>query len=307
MGAGAPSVESSTVGASSAQSQGADAGPAQHRPRSVLPAVVREVEVSGGALYVEEHGEGFPLLLIQGLGYAVWAWRFQIPAFSQRFRTIAFDNRGTGRSFKPPGPYSIELLAADAGAVLDALDVERAHVLGLSMGGYIAQILALRRPELIRSLVLAATGPGRPTHESIPGETLATWLANAHLPPEDYARATMHLSFAPGWAEANSAVYERLLAARLEFPTPPDCWAAQYDACVRFVEEGAPVEEIGVPTLVVHGDADRIVPLSNGRALARRIPQAEIAELPGRGHLALMEDPEPFNWVVMDFLERVGD
>jgi 3-oxoadipate enol-lactonase len=264
------------------------------------------VEVPGGELHVEEHGEGFALLLIQGLGYAVWAWRFQVPAFAEHWRTVAFDNRGTGRSFKPRGPYTIELLADDAAAVLDGLEIERAHVLGLSMGGYIAQTLALRRPELVRSLVLCGTGPGRPTHEPIPSKTLDLWLANAHLPPEEYARATMHLSFAPGWADANPDLYDELLAARLEFPTPPECWGAQYEACVRFVEAGAPVEKIGVPTLVVHGDADNVVPVSNGRALARRIPQAELVELPGHGHLALMEDPDHFNAAVIRFLERAG-
>jgi 3-oxoadipate enol-lactonase len=265
------------------------------------------VEVSGGELYVEEHGEGYPLLLIQGLGYAVWAWRFQLPAFAEHWRTIAFDNRGAGCSFKPRGPYTIEQLADDAAAVLAALDIDRAHVLGLSMGGYIAQTLAVRHARLVGSLVLCGTGPGKPTHEPIPPETLGRWLANVHLPPQEYARATMHLSFAPGWAEANPDLYDELLAARLEFPTPPGCWQAQYDACVRFVETGAPVEQIGVPTLVVHGDADNVVPVSNGRALARRIPQAELVELQGHGHLALMEDPGRFNAAVISFLQRAGD
>ena len=268
---------------------------------------MRQVDVPGGELYVQEEGEGFPLLLIQGLGYAVWAWRFQLPAFAERRRTIAFDNRGAGRSFKPRGPYTIEQLADDAAAVLGALEIDRAHILGLSMGGYIAQTLALRRPELVRSLVLCGTGPGKPTHEPIPAETLDRWLAHAHLPPDEYARATMYLSFAPGWADANPDLYDELLAARLEFPTPPECWGAQYGACVRFVEAGAPVEQIGVPTLVVHGDADNVVPVSNGRALARRIPQAELVELAGHGHLALMEDPARFNAAVISFLERVGD
>lgn len=235
----------------------------------------------------------------------MWAWRFQVPAFAERWRTVTFDNRGTGRSFKPPGPYSIELLADDAASVLEVLGIQETHVLGLSMGGYIAQTLALRRPELVRSLVLCGTGAGEPTHEPIPSETLDRWLAHAHLPPEDYARATMHLSFAPGWAEENPDLYEELLDARLEFPTPPECWGAQYAACVRFVEAGAPVEQIRVPTLVVHGDADNVVPVSNGRALARRIPDAELVELAGHGHLALMEDPGRFNAAVISFLRRV--
>lgn len=263
------------------------------------------VAISGGELHVEERGAGFPLLLVQGLGYAVWAWRFQWDALAKRRRTIAFDNRGTGRSFKPPGPYSIEQLADDAAALLGALRVEQAHVLGISMGGYISQLLALRHPGLVRSLVLCSTGPGEPTHEPVPEETLGVWLENAHLPPAEYARRTMYLSYAPGWLDANLAVFEELLAARVEFPTPPECWRAQYDACARFVAQGAPVEEIRAPTLVIHGDADRVVPVSNGRALARRIPGAELVVCEGRGHVVPVEDPGRFNAAVLSFLERV--
>jgi 3-oxoadipate enol-lactonase len=115
----------------------------------------------------------------------------------------------------------------------------------------------------------------------------------------------MPLSFAPGWTDEHPDDYERLLAARLEYPTPPECWAAQYDACERFVQAGARVEEIGVPVLVVHGDADRVVPIENGRALAARLASARLFELPGRGHLAPLEDPETFNRAVAEFVSEV--
>lgn len=263
------------------------------------------VGVDGGELWVEEEGAGFPLLLIQGLGQSSWVSRFHRSGLASRWRTIAFDNRGTGRSFKPPAPYSIERHADDAAAVLDALEIERAHVLGHSMGGYIAQTLALRRPDVVRSLVLVGTGAGAPTHEPVPESTLSAWLANAHLPPDRYARATMHLSFAPGWTEAHPERFEELIAARLEHPTPPEAWRAQYDAATRWIEAGAPVEEIRAPTLVVHGDADRVVPLSNGRGIASRLPGAELQVVAGAGHYVMLEDPERFNARVAEFLERV--
>jgi 3-oxoadipate enol-lactonase len=265
-----------------------------------------EIAVEAGRLHVEEHGAGaVPLLLIQGLGYAVWAWRDQLPAFGARRRTIAFDNRGAGRSSKEPGPFSMEQFAGDAISVLDALGVRSAHVLGVSMGGFIAQLVALRAPERIRSLVLVGTGPGGPEHERVPGETVKAWLANAGLPPAEYARRTMHLSFSPGWSERHPERYEALLAARLEHPTPADCWLAQFDAANRFLDTGAPVEEIAGPVLVVHGDADRVVPVSNGRLLARRIAGAELILLPGRGHVVQLESPDEFNRVVERFLEQV--
>jgi 3-oxoadipate enol-lactonase len=265
-----------------------------------------ELSVEGGSLYVEEHGaDGAPLLLIQGLGYGIWAWRDQLPAFGARRRTIAFDNRGAGRSSKEPGPFSMEQFAGDALSVLDALRIESAHVLGVSMGGFVAQLLTLSAPERVRSLVLVGTGPGGPEHERVPGETVKAWLANAGLPPAEYARQTMHLSFSPGWSEEHPERYEELLVARLEHPTPPECWLAQFEAANRFLDSGAPVEEIGVPVLVVHGDADRVVPVSNGHLLARRIAGAELALLPGRGHVVQLESPEEFNRVVDAFLERV--
>ena len=254
---------------------------------------------AGVELHVEEHGDGFPLLLIQGLGYATWAWRFQLPAFSERFRTIAFDNRGAGRSEKPPGPYSIELLADDAARVLEG---RRAHVLGVSMGGYVAQTLALRRPELVERLVLVCTATGGPEHVYTPQATLDAWERNAHLPPHEFARATMHLSLAPGWDEEHPDLYPQLLRARLEFPTPPESWRSQFDACWEFVGRVSPLERIDAPALVVHGDADRIVPYENALELVRRLPQAELATFPGAGHLVFLERPDEFNATVLRFL-----
>ena len=250
-------------------------------------------------LYVEEHGEGPPLLLLTGLGYAIWSWQRQLPELSRRFRCIAVENRGTGRSPKPPGPYTLEELADDAA---EALEGRRAHVAGFSMGGYLAQLVALRHPQLVDRLVLVCTGAGGEGHVPIPAETQAVWEANAGRTPQEFARATMPLSFAPGWTDEHPDEFERLLADRLAHPTPPECWRAQYDACLRFVEQSTPVEEIAAPTLVVHGDADRIVPYENGVALARRIPHARLERFGGAGHLLFLEDAPRFNAMVASFL-----
>ena len=250
-------------------------------------------------LYREEHGDGPPLLLIAGLGYAIWSWQRQIPVWSESFRVIAVENRGTGRSPKPPGPYSIDVLADDAA---EALEGRRAHVAGFSMGGYIAQTLALRHPELVERLVLVCTATGGPSHLPTPDGTIQTWEAHADRPPPEFARASMPLSFAPGWTDAHPDEFEQLLADRLEYPTPPECWRAQYDACRRFVEQVSPVEQIDAPTLVVHGDADRVVPYENGVELARRIPGALFERFAGGGHLLFLESPETFNRIVAEFL-----
>ena len=250
-------------------------------------------------LYAEEHGDGPPLLLLTGLGYAIWSWQRQLPEWSQSFRCIAVENRGTGRSPKPPGPYSIEELADDAAEMLDG---RRAHVAGFSMGGYIAQTLALRHPDLVERLVLVCTATGGPGVAPTPEETTAVWLANAGRPPHEFARATMPLSFRPGWTDEHSDEFETLLADRLAFPTPPECWRAQYDACLEWIARVTPVEEIEARTLVVHGDADRIVSYEHGVELARRLPGSRFERFDGGGHLLFLESPERFNRLVAEFL-----
>jgi 3-oxoadipate enol-lactonase len=242
------------------------------------------------------------LVLVTGLGYAMWCWQPQLPAFAAQRRVVALDNRGTGRSPKPPGPYSIAGMADDVAAVMDRYDIESAAVLGHSMGGYIAQELALRRPSRVRSLVLVATAPGGADNVPVPKETLDNWLANAHLAPEEYVRATMYLSFAPGWTDEHPSQYEAFIDARLEHPTPPEAWRAQFDAANAWIQAARPIEDIGAPTLVVHGDADRVVPVENGREIARRIPGAVLRELPGRGHVLNLEEPDDFNEIVLEFV-----
>jgi 3-oxoadipate enol-lactonase len=265
---------------------------------------VQQPEIAGERpnLYVEELGSGPPLLLVQGLGYAVWAWRNQLAPLATRHRVIAFDNRGAGRSDKPPGPYSIDELAADAARVLDERSLAGAGVVGLSLGGFVAQTLALSRPDLVGRLVLVATSPGGPGSFPQPTETSDAWADARDLPPEEFARATMPYSFAPGWTDAHPAVYESLLADRLEFPTPPEAWAAQYAACVEFLGRATAVEQIAAETLVIHGTLDRVVDPRNGELLARRIPNARLLMIPGCGHLVPLEAPDRFNDTVLDFL-----
>jgi 3-oxoadipate enol-lactonase len=249
-------------------------------------------------LYAEEHGDGHPLLLLTGLGYAIWSWQRQLPDWSRAFRCIAVENRGSGRSPKPPGPYSIEEMADDAAEMLDG---RRAHVCGYSMGGYLAQAVALRHPQLVERLVLVCTATGGPKIVRTPPETAAAWEANAGRPPPEFARATMPLSFRPGWTEEHADEFEALLADRLEHPTPPECWRAQYDACLDWTSRVSPVEEIEAPTLVVHGEADRIVPYANGVELARRTG-ARLETFAGAGHLLFLEEAPRFNRMVASFL-----
>ena len=251
-------------------------------------------------LYVEEHGEGEPLLLIEGLGQSMWAWREQVPVFARRYRTIAFDTRGTGRSYVPDEQYGIDELARDAA---DVLDGRAARVVGLSMGGYVALTLALARPELVRSLVLAGTGAGGPDRVPRPKDVRDAYAAAIGLPFDEYGRRTAPMTFSRGWTERNPERFEEILAARLEYPTPEKTLEAHLQACYGFYARECEVERIDAPALVLHGDEDLIVPVENGRMLASRLPNARYVELPGRGHNLPLEDPETFNQLVMEFLE----
>jgi pimeloyl-ACP methyl ester carboxylesterase len=250
-------------------------------------------------LYVEEHGEGDPLLLIEGLGQSMWAWREQVPVFARRYRTIAFDTRGTGRSYVPDEPYGIDDLAQDAA---DILNGRAAHVVGLSMGGYTALTLALARPELVRSLVLAGTGAGGPDRVPRPKDVRDAYAAAIGLPLDEYGRTTMPMTFSPDWTERNPERFEEILAARLEHPTPEKTLEAHLQVCYGFYNRGCEVERIDAPALVLHGDEDVIVPVENGRMLASRLPNARYVELPVRGHNLPLEDPATFNRLVLEFV-----
>jgi 3-oxoadipate enol-lactonase len=250
-------------------------------------------------LYVEEHGEGEPLLLIEGLGQGMWAWREQIPVFAKRFRTIAYDTRGAARSPVPGTPYGIEELAEDAAGILAG---RKAHMVALSMGGYVALTLALARPELVRSLVLTGTGAGgrdRVPRQPYVRKAFADALG---LPLDEYGRRTMPYTFATGWTERNPDRFKEILSARIEHPTSYETIEAHATACYRYYDQGCEVERISAPALVVHGDDDLIVPVQNGRMLAARLPNARYVELPGRGHNLPLEEPETFNRLVLEFI-----
>jgi 3-oxoadipate enol-lactonase len=211
---------------------------------------------------------------------------------------IAFDNRGTGLLNDEPARRTIEELAADA---LGAFD-EPADIVGLSMGGYVAMTIALTEPEAVRSLVLAGTGAGGPDRVPRPKHVADAFTWALRLPYEEYARKTMPYTFAEGWAERNPERFEEIVAARLERPTPYSTIDAHAEACYAFYRAGCAVEGIAVPTLVVHGTEDLIVPVENGRMLAERIPGAEYVELAGRGHNLPLEEPDTFARLVQDFL-----
>ncbi|HVT34896.1 MAG TPA: alpha/beta fold hydrolase [Nevskiaceae bacterium] len=246
------------------------------------------------SLWTRSQGQGEPLLLISGLGYSSWCWYELAPALAHTRRVITFDNRGTGLSDKAAGPYSIAMLADDAARVLDAHGIAQADVIGHSMGGYIAQALALNHAQRVRRLVLVGTSAGGVDSVPLPEATRAAWEASAKLPPEQSVRMNMPASFSPGWTDAHPQRFEEFLRRRLVNPTPPLCWQQQYNACVDFFVQGSPVERIAHDTLVIHGTEDRVVPYANGEILSRRLPHARLETFDGVGHIPYLEQPQRF-------------
>lgn len=270
---------------------------------------LRDSEVlapDGVALRAQSAGAGPTVLFIHGLGFAEWAGvplRNHLVGAGYRF--VTFDNRGTGRSDKPAGPYTIAQLAEDARSVVEAVGDGPTHVVGYSMGGYVALQLAVSRPSLVRSLTLIATSAGGPGAKDVPAATRRAWEAASVGNPEEFARATMPLSFRPGWAEAHPESFEALLRARLEAPTPSYAWRAQYDASAQHLNRGLDVTGVRVPALVLHGTQDRVVPHANGVLLARQLPDARLRSLDGAGHLSWIEDPSTVAGEVLQFLSEI--
>jgi len=249
----------------------------------------------------ELHGEGPPLLLVHGLGYARWGWEPVVDGLAERFHVCLFDNRGIGESDVPDGPYTARAMAEDAVAVLDAAGVERAHVVGTSLGGMVAQELALSRPERVDALVLACTTPGERGFP-MPEQTIRLLTSTVSLPLEDALRRFVENALAPG---ADSALVELIVERRLANPFDMAGWQAQAAAGMTF-DALDRIGEIGARTLVLHGTADAVVDPRNSELLAERIPGARLELFCGCGHLFMWEQPERFVHSVADFLAEAA-
>jgi pimeloyl-ACP methyl ester carboxylesterase len=244
----------------------------------------------------EERGSGAPLLLIQGLGYARWSWEPIVGPLAERYRVLFFDNRGIGESDTPPGPYTARQMADDALQVLDEAGVEHAHVLGASLGGMVAQELAVAAPERVDRLVLCCTHPGLAHGFPLPEATVRLFAEAATLAPEIALRRFVENALGD---DPPAGLADELLRRRLENPQDPAAWQAQAAAGTTFEGVDGP---IAAPTLVVSGTADNVVDPRNAGVLVARIPGARLAMLEGRGHLFFWEDAAAFVRIVEEFL-----
>lgn len=262
-----------------------------------------KADVNGIGIYYELHGQGERLLMIQGLGHSSRFWFLQVPEFSKHFQTIIFDNRGVGESDKPDEPYSIAGMAADAVGLLDRLRIAKAHILGASMGGYIAQELAISYPSRVERLVLLCTHYGGPEYLALTGALWQEILDVAGLAPEEIYRKGIKYSTTPEFFEDRKELVEKLVRMRLESPQPAYAFQRQFAAAAAFSSKER-LHQIGAPTLVLAGQEDRIVPLELTERLTRVMPNARFEVIANTAHLLFIERPEAVNRAVIDFLKE---
>jgi pimeloyl-ACP methyl ester carboxylesterase len=244
----------------------------------------------------EERGAGAPLLLIQGLGYGRWSWQPVVPGLAERHRVLWFDNRGIGDSDKPEGPYTARMMASDALQVLDEAGVERAHVLGASLGGMIAQEVAAGWPDRVDKLVLCCTTPGGAATVPMPEVTVKLFAEAQTLAPAVALRRFVENAL--GGDPADELV-EEIYQLRLANPPDPAGWQAQVAAGTTFpgVDGAIPAD-----TLVLHGTEDNVVDYRNAQVLVDRIPGARVELFARAGHLFFWERPDDFVRIVEEFL-----
>jgi pimeloyl-ACP methyl ester carboxylesterase len=250
------------------------------------------IDVGGVELHCERAGAGEPLLLIQGMSgtHVSWGDAFRGP-LERQFEVVAFDNRGIGLSAPVDGPFTIAEMAADTAGLLDALGIESAHVVGISMGGMIAQELALAHPERLRSLTLGCTYCGGPGSKLMPQENAEKLLAGMASGSRDKAiRASYEVNLSPGF-RADEGNYRAFHEMAIEVPAAKQTIELQAQAIFGHDASGR-IGGIATPTLIVHGTLDGVLPVANGHLIASLMPQARLEILEGVGHMFWWEQPE---------------
>jgi len=266
-------------------------------------AAIPQVMVGNLNMYYEVHGKGKPFLLISGLGSDMNGWALQIPEFAKKYRVIAFDNRGSGRTDAPDMPYSIRMMAEDTAGLMDALSIEKAHVLGVSMGGYIAQEVAIRYPSRVASVILVTTSVG-PYLLKI--SVLQAWAREAlrDMSPMAFFQIMLPFMFNDGSFESPGVLEMAVGTIAGHSSTPPHILARQMTACVEHDARDR-IGQITAPTLVLAGKEDPFVPFSLSEELAASIPYARLRVLDGGGHGFNASMADKFNQAALEFLEQL--
>lgn len=266
-----------------------------------------KIKANGIEIYYEIQGAGAPLVLISGLGYSLWQWHRMVPFLAEHFQVITFDNRGVGQSDKPAGPYTAQMLAADTLGLLEALNLVTATIIGHSMGGFVAQAIALDFPHRVDKLILCSTTFGGPRHVPVTPEAMKI-LTDVSSDSLTRFKNGLSISTAPGWADANPKMIQKWIEWRVANPVEPASYQAQLAIGLSLLPEAAAFENqlsrINAPTLILFGAHDKVVPPENAALLAAKIAGSQIVIFPEAGHFFPIEIPETASRAVIDFAKR---
>lgn len=258
------------------------------------------VEVNGQRLYYEEHGEGEPLLCVMGLSADTLSWTLQVPSWSEQYRTIVFDNRDVGQSSEASGEYEVTDMAADTLALADTLELDQFHLLGLSMGGAIAQEMVLAAPERVRTLTLVVTFGGAGAWGRSQGESWSKRIPG--MSQEDRIEELLLLCISETTFE-NAQFIEFLRQTLRGNPYPQSSQAFNRQLLATSRHEARDrLGALALPVHVIGAECDVLVPVWKSRELAELIPGARLTVLEGAAHGVNLEAAEPFNAAVLDFL-----
>ena len=260
-------------------------------------------DVNGCNYYYEIIGQGEPLVMIRGLGSNADHWYPQLPVLSKHYRVLVFDNRGIARTSDMDGPYSIRGMADDTVGLMDAVGFEKAHILGLSMGGMIAQEIALNYPQRVKGLILGVTHCGG--EKQVPPTEEITNIFNAMIQEgtDEAKRAAAAVLFAPETLEKRPELAAQYAEVSLRQPVPAEILTKQRNAVQEF-NTWDRLPQITAPTLILGADQDVLIPSENSKILAERIPNAELVIVKGGGHQILIEQSDACNQAVLSFLEK---
>jgi len=259
--------------------------------------------INGVELAYDLQGAGEPLVLIHGAQGDQSMFAGIAPAFANQFRVLTFDQRGSGLSEKPDMEFSMALLADDTAALMEHVGFASAHIIGVSMGGMIAQEFALRHPHKVRSLVLGCTTPGGPKAVRIGGEALTTAYSTEPLSPEERGRALAEAAFTKGYIAQHPEVIPAMIEARRQRPLDPVALSHRMKAAYAH-DAYDQLPHVACPTLVITGKDDALISWENSRILAERIPGAKLVLLEPAGHVFWLEQPEHSRAAILAFLQE---
>ncbi len=265
------------------------------------------VNNNGINIYYETHGDGIPVILLLGLGGSMRAWDCQIQDFPNNYKVILIDNRGAGQSDKPDTEYNLEIFAEDIKCVLDDAKIKKANMLGLSMGGFIAQRFYSLYPEMISSLILGCTGMGLNDPANKKFSIDVEKLLHKERTEDNHEQIikSMHKHFFyPKFRENNPEFMQAALSNSKSQPQPFHSYKRQLMACYAKTTLSPLLPNIKVPTLVLHGDSDEVAPIENAFYMHKHIPNAELEVFKESGHMFFVEKQQEFSKTILDFLHK---